>query len=379
MAATSGVIITDHTGADEPIIWVNTAFEEITGYSAGEAVGRNCRFLNEGVDGTAEVKEELRTAIANNDSISVVMPNKRASGEIFWNRLNLSPISGTRDEISHYVGVVNDVSVQVESARELETALAEEEAARAAAEKSSNARDSFVSFVSHELRAPLNAAQTWLDLMEMDPSPEILEKGLLVVRNSVETQTRLIADLGDVARATAGRIVIDPEPFNITEALATVVDQMRPEMEKKAMDFTADLPEEPITIDADEVRILQVVRNLLVNARRYTGKGGRINISMTHLTKEIEIVVADSGKGLETHELSKIFQPYWRADSKVKGLGIGLALARAIIDAHGGRIFATSDGVDQGARFHVRLPKHSLTAQSAAAIHVGESPDDHKR
>ncbi|MEE4185622.1 MAG: HAMP domain-containing sensor histidine kinase [Gammaproteobacteria bacterium] len=253
----------------------------------------------------------------------------------------------------------------------LEKALQREEAARRKADSAANAREVFVSFVAHELRAPLNAALTWLDLMALKPDTETLEKGSRIVRNSIDTQIRLIQDLGDIGQVTSGQLSLETERFDIREALVAVIEELEPVFADKDIELSCDLGlgERLSVADGDPIRLQQVVRNLLVNACRYTPAGGSaaITADVRPNDGQLVITVSDTGKGIKPENLEKVFEPYWRANNTAPGLGIGLALARAIVEAHDGRLSASSDGPDKGATFTVALPVVEPQARTTAS------------
>jgi len=251
----------------------------------------------------------------------------------------------------------------------LEEALSREEEARLQADSAANAREVFVSFVAHELRAPLNAALTWLDLMSMKPDAQTLEKGSEILRNSIDTQIRLIEDLGDIARVTSGKLRVEADRFNIQAAIVAVVNELEPLFVEKGIRLKTSLSDEDRSAYGDVVRLQQVIRNLLMNAHRYTRTGGFVEITaeVRPADNRLIIRVSDTGRGIEAEDLEKVFEPYWRATNTAQGLGIGLALARAIVEAHTGTLSVSSDGTDTGATFTVTLPLSNAEVGASAA------------
>lgn len=267
-----------------------------------------------------------------------------------------------------YLAIVeSELSIRAEK---LEAALGREEQARARAESASNARDTFVSFLGHELRGPLNAATTWLDLMDMNPEPDTLHKGIDVIRTSITTQIRLVADLSDIARVTSGQLNIEPRRFNLPELVASLVDELESLLAEKQHTITLNIADSIRGIDGDPVRLQQVLRNLLVNAHRYTPEGGEISVALSAppQTNTVTISVSDNGQGIEQASLDKVFDPYWRASGTATGLGIGLPIAKAIVEAHDGTLVASSEGRGNGATFTVSLPINNAAIHAEATL-----------
>ncbi len=354
LAATSnGVVITDHRAHDEPIVYVNNAFTAITGWTPEDAIGQNCRFLNEGLDNDPDVMRAIRGALAGDREHVVEFQNRRRDGSRFWNRLSLAPIRGARGRASHYVGVIHDFTEKVEREARLEEALAALEAAN-------EARETFVRLISHELRTPLNAALTWLRLMEVDDSEDTRDTGLATVAQSIESQSRLIDDLVDATRFASVGVKLETERVELAALVEQTVEELRPAAE----------PDRPLLFECedsdaeahvDPLRIQQIVRNLLSNAIKFTPAGGRINVGLETTDGGFALTVSDSGRGLSAEEQEKIFDLFWRADPHAPGLGVGLSIVAALVDAHGGTISVSSDGEGRGTTFRVFLPFDGTT------------------
>lgn len=347
-ATTNGVIITDHREEDEPIIYVNNAFSTITGYTSDEVVGRNCRLLNEEEPNDEQTMEGIRACIRDGRAGTFELLNRRRNGTVFWNRLSLSPIADYGGKVTHFVGVLDDITAYREQDRKVQRALDEARNANAM-------RDTFVRLVGHELRTPLNAALTWVRLMEVDDTPDIREKGISIVAQSIESQSRLIDDLVDVSRFAASGVVLEKEHFDARELIETTVDELRPDIEARHR-VTVNYSDDDYRATLDPLRVRQIIRNLVTNADKYTPSGGTIDVDLHRDDTNLIFTVADSGKGLSEDEIEKIFEPFWRAESSQPGLGVGLAIVANLIEAHKGSINVVSDGPGKGTTFIVRLP-----------------------
>jgi PAS domain S-box-containing protein len=325
-AATNGVVITDHLDPNESIIFVNDAFVEITGFDRDYSTGRNCRFLNKGLDNPPQVMHELRRLIASGDRGSVEIRNRRKDGTTFWNRLSLAPIENHEGTVTHLVGVVDDITAAREQGDRLQHALDE-------ARISNAMRDAFIQVITHELRTPLNAALTWLRLMEIDDSVETRSKGLSVMAQSIESQSRLIDDLVDITRIATEGISLESEPVDARDLIETTIDELRPDIQEK-QELVVQIEPGDYQAELDSVRVQQILRNLLSNASKYTPAGGRINVTLTREEAFLCLSVSDNGKGLSTEEIGHVFDPFWRANSNVVGLGVGLSIVAALVKAH---------------------------------------------
>lgn len=349
----SGVLITDHRAPDEPIVYANRGFTEITGYSINEVRGRNCRFMNQGVDNIDETREAMRQCIKAGNEGVFELRNRRKDGTIFWNRLSIAPVKDLETEVSHFIGIIDDITAEREHEFRLARALDDARAANAA-------RDTFVRLVSHELRTPLNSALTWIRLLDVDDRPETRDKCLSVVARSIDSQSRLIDDLVDVTQFRGEGIALEFENVDVSELVERTIDELRPSIEP---DKTIRVNIDPgdYAAHADPLRIRQVLRNLITNANKYTPEGGRIDVTAGMDGEDIVLTVMDTGKGLSENELEKVFEPFWRAQSSQPGLGVGLSIVADLVNAHKGTIVARSEGHGSGATFIVRLPRAEST------------------
>jgi PAS domain S-box-containing protein len=357
-ATTSAVVITDHAKPDEPIVFINEAFTKITGYTEEDCLGRNCRFLNNRADVSKKTLADIRACLQANTAGTFELENRRKDGGIFWNRLNLSPVRNYEGRVSHYIGVVDDVTARLEQQAKLESALDE-------TRKANQLRETFVRQVSHELRTPLNAALTWIRLMELDKSEETVTRGMSVVANSIASQSRLIEDLVDVSRFASAGVRLESESVDACELIVETVEEMRPAIEPDQSLETIVGPGNYVA-KVDPLRVKQIVRNLLSNANRYTPTGGHITVRLSVTSEDFVLEVADNGKGLSAEEVASLFEPFWRADHDLPGLGVGLSIVSSLVTAHNGTIDVKSAGRNEGSTFTVRLPLDAAPSGRAA-------------
>jgi signal transduction histidine kinase len=222
-------------------------------------------------------------------------------------------------------------------------------------------RDEFLAMLSHELRNPLsplrNASHMLMQGETQDPKI-VWSRG--VIARQLKHMIRLVDDLLDVSRIARGKIVLVSEPVKIADVLAAAVETVQPLLDQKTQRLTVDTTDPALQVLGDSVRLTQIVGNLLHNAAKYTGDGGSVTVSARADGGHVEIVVRDTGIGIPHESMPHIFELFTQIPSERAstsgGLGIGLALVRALVELHGGTIRATSKGDDQGSEFTVRLP-----------------------
>jgi signal transduction histidine kinase len=242
--------------------------------------------------------------------------------------------------------------------------VAERKRAEALLKDAARRKDEFISILGHELRNPLAAMQSGIELLQISPLPiakvpwarELLQRQLRHLK-------RLIDDLLDVSRITTGRVQLKRETLNLKDVIEHSVDAARPLINERKHSLKVELPSEPLWIDGDAVRLTQVFGNLLTNAAKYTGPWGSITLTAAPEAGSpptATIRVKDSGAGIPENMLERIFELFTQAENEdartQSGLGIGLALVRALAELHGGTVHAVSNGPQKGSEFIVKLP-----------------------
>ena len=238
-----------------------------------------------------------------------------------------------------------------QSAKELQRQKERAEAANAA-------KDRFLATLSHELRTPLTPVLMWAS--EAASSPEVppsLRADLEMVARNVQLEARLIDDLLDLTRITHGKLILNPEPTDAHELLAHAVEFVKPEIKARDLKLSLDLRAKHHRLNGDPARLQQVFWNVLRNARKFTAKGGSISVR-SHNEKPGSIVfeIADTGTGIPPEHLESIFDAFLQLELRPEGLGLGLAISKAIVERHGGSIIARSEGLGTGATFTISLP-----------------------
>ncbi|MEW6249682.1 MAG: response regulator [Planctomycetota bacterium] len=254
---------------------------------------------------------------------------------------------------------------------ELHAAHVSAERARAAAEEANRAKDHFLAVLSHELRTPLMPVLATAAMLERDPtlSPDVRES-VEVIRRNVELEARLIDDLLDVTRIARGKLELNRRPIEVCTVMGRAVEVCRPDIEARRLHFGADVVNGPHMVNADPGRLQQVFWNLIKNAVKFTPPGGCVGFRCWRQADQVRVEVSDSGEGIAPDVLPRIFNAFEQGEPltarKFGGLGLGLAISRAIVEMHGGAITAASRGKGQGATFTVTLPVHVVEAPAAA-------------
>ncbi len=261
----------------------------------------------------------------------------------------------------------------VASERRAREAAAREQEARAEAERANQEKDQFLAVLSHELRTPLNAVLGWTQILQTaGPSESTVVRALASIRRNAETQQRLVEDLLDVSRIITGKLPFDKEPFNLRVAVSAAVESIRPAVAAKGLTLATEL-ENTRPVMGDPGRIQQVVGNLLSNAVKFTQSGGHLSVSLRDGDDAAYLEVSDDGVGLSPELLPHIFERFRQADGSMTrahgGLGLGLAIAKYIVDWHGGSIAVESPGLNHGATFRVRLPYGEVVAMPLKSVH----------
>ncbi|MFO0929952.1 MAG: ATP-binding protein [Gemmataceae bacterium] len=238
------------------------------------------------------------------------------------------------------------------------TSLKQAEAALRAADRS---KDDFLAVLAHELRNPLASMKNAIQIMELaNGDPHTLDQARAVIERQLQQLVRHADDLLDVSRISRGKILLCREPVNLRLVLTNAAEAAAALMVSRRHELVVTVPDDPLPVDADPVRLTQVVANLLNNAARYTAPGGRIVLELRRAGDQAEVRVTDNGIGIPAEALPNIFGMFSQVDRSMErvsgGLGIGLALVKAVVELHGGTVEAHSDGAGRGSTFVVRLP-----------------------
>lgn len=255
---------------------------------------------------------------------------------------------------------------------EREAALREAEAARQEAEQSGRIKDQFLATLSHELRTPLNAVLGWASvLVSGQIAADNVPAALASIQRNAQAQKQLVDDLLDTSAIVSGRLRLEPAPIDLADVARSAIDVVRLSIESRGQRLDEHI--ESVRTVGDATRLRQVVWNLLTNAVKFTPEGGAIKIRVEGGDQEARITVGDNGRGIAADFLPHVFDPFRQADSSITrvsgGLGLGLALVRHLVEAHGGRVWVESDGAGLGATFTACLPiRHTVGSNEAGTL-----------
>lgn len=276
----------------------------------------------------------------------------------------------------------NLTAVAIENVRLLER----ESTARASAEESNRLKDEFLATVSHELRTPLTAILGWSRMLEGGAlDKNMADRAVETIKRNAKAQAQIIDDILDVSRIITGNLYLDLQPIELAPVLESAINVVRPTADAKGIQIEVDFEPEPTAVPGDANRLQQVFWNLLSNAVKFTPAGGRVSVELRRVDSEAEIRVTDTGQGISAEFLPFVFDRFRQADSSSTrqhgGLGLGLAIARHLIEIHGGAIEARSSGAGAGAMFTVRLPLVGSVADSenAARSAIDTDPENQER
>ena len=324
----------------------NRAAELMFGYTADEAVGKSI-FLIIPDDRRGEEDFVLGRVRAGLGVDHYETVRRRKDGSLVDISLTVSPIR-INGVVVGASKIARDVTIQRRLQRQ--------------ADEASRMKDEFLAVLSHELRTPLNTVLGYARMLRRDDTHmtgDLRDRALDALERNAEALTRLVSDVLDTSRIVTGKLRLAVDTCPVDEVVNAAVDTVRPAADAK--DVALDLQIEPgLTVFADRDRIQQVVWNLASNAIKFTPGGGRVTVRVRRVPTGIEIAVTDTGIGIVREDLPFVFQRFWQAHTGVSreygGLGIGLALARHLVELHGGTIAVDSAGPGQGATFTVTLP-----------------------
>jgi PAS domain S-box-containing protein len=361
------VIATDERGR---VSFLNPVAEFMTGWGHDEAVGRPLdeifRIINEEHRGTVEspvarvLREGITVGLANHTVLIARDGSERPIDDC------AAPIRDADNRTRGVVLVFHDVSDR----REMERQLRDRAERLAEADRR---KDEFLVMLAHELRNPLAPIRNSLYVLEANSNDaRVVTEMRDIMRRQIEHLVRLVEDLLDVSRITRGVITLRKERVDLAKAVRqSLVDHGR-QAEALGLTLAAAIPDAPVWLEADPTRIKQVIDNLLVNALKFTDRGGTVAIFVAvDPAGEVALSIRDTGIGIDREMLPRVFEAFAQADRTLDrsrgGLGVGLALVRGLVELHGGSVEARSEGPGRGAEFVVRLRSHAAGTEPSAA------------
>jgi PAS domain S-box-containing protein len=275
-----------------------------------------------------------------------------------------------------------DITERKRAEWEREQLLEQEHVLRAEAEKANRVKDEFLATVSHELRTPLNAILGWSAMLSKGTMDEsTTARGIEAIERNAKSQAQLVEDLLDMSRIISGNLRLDIKPIALTSVVKAAMDPVQLAAEAKEIQLQIIIDPGADGVKGDAARLQQVIWNLLSNSIKFTPKGGLVTVKLSQTTSMTQITVTDTGDGINSEFLPFVFDRFKQADGsttrKHTGLGLGLAIARHIVEMHGGTIEAKSEGEGQGATFKVSLPRLAVSSSNTVATDSAEAATPH--
>jgi PAS domain S-box-containing protein len=283
------------------------------------------------------------------------------NGVTVWLEERGQPIFNPDGSLQKLIGISIDIHDRQALEEQRSRLLKQEQAARIEAERANRIKDEFLAVVSHELRSPLNPILGWAKLLQQGKlDSEKAKRALAIIDRNAQLQAQLIDDLLDISRILRGKLSLNVALTDLSPVIAAAMDTLRLAAEAKSIDLQFDPPDRPIPVLGDGGRLQQVIWNLLSNAVKFTPDGGQVTVTLSQHENHAQIQVQDTGKGIHPDFLPYVFEHFRQEDSattrKFGGLGLGLAIARQIVELHGGQISVDSPGEKQGATFTIQIP-----------------------
>ncbi len=349
----------------------NPGAETITGYPAAEMMGRSAESLHTPEDQkSGAFQQELASALRDGHTYCERWKRRR-DGNLIWGSGVLTPLVDNGETIG-FLKIERDATTQreaQEARREIEEErarlLVAERHARQEAETNSAAKDRFLASLSHELRTPLAPMQMAIFALEREKRLSASGREMIkMIGRNLEAEVQLIDELLDVSRIVHGKLEFKPAPMDVHECIHRAVEVCGADIEAKKLRLTVDLGAAQHATVGDTARLRQAFWNLLKNAAKFTPAGGTITVRTSNPgPDEFAVEIADTGIGIDPAVLPKIFSAFEQGNAQITqrygGLGLGLAISQAVVQAHDGTLSAASAGLDRGATFMVRLPLSS--------------------
>lgn len=329
------------------LVRVNPALCELMGYSADEMLALAIRDITHPDERDASARRFGSLVRGDVPQYAIETRYLRKSGEAVWVRVTATVVRAPDGRPVRVCAIIEDITAR----KRAEQALVEE----------GRRKDEFLATLAHELRNPLAPITNALYLLKLSGGDaNVADRARGMMERQLAHMVRLIDDLLDISRVSRGKIELRKSRVSVAAAVESALEVSRPPIEASRHRLSVQLPDETLWLEADPVRLAQVISNLLNNAAKYTPAGGEIVLSARREAGEILIQVTDTGVGIEAEMLPRVFGMFTQLGGAVDraqgGLGIGLALVKMLVEMHGGTVTAESQGPDRGATFTVRLP-----------------------
>ena len=368
-AGSSAIIVTDHTKADEPVAYVNRAFEDLTGYKLAEVIGFHPHFLRTSDREQAGVKA-LESAIRSGRACSAVLRDYRKNNTPIWYQVSISPVFTKDGQLTHFFGTLRDVTTQIE------------------AEQKEEDRETFIAALAHDLKTPLLGAERMFALITAGAFGNVdaeLHKTLVLLSKGNRKALELVRNVLESYRLGQGHELMHFETLDLAALIERTVEEVEATVDSNRLKIQTSISENLPPCVFDRLAISRLLSNLLDNAVKFTPEEGKIWISAEGSDGKIVLKVGDTGIGIPDGDKDLIFRKCKRSkrNSKyVPGCGLGLYICKAIVKAHGGQIsFESQERI--GTIFTVLLPfkcqqLKQLTRETLSRCSLSDSPKSTK-
>ena len=329
-------------------VFVNRRWSERLGVDLSEANGQDWTHVVHPDDMPAVLATRVR-GLAAGEPYQVEFRCRLKDGSYRWMLARVVPVREGPGPARSWFGSAADI-------HDLKTAEEELRRAKEQAEGANRAKDQFLAALSHELRTPLTPVLAASSSLEADPEiSATARRRIAIVRRNAELEARLIDDLLDLTRIARGKLQIELEPVAAADVVRHVLEICRPDAVAKGVALEPAAVDPAATVLADPARLRQIVWNIVKNAIQFTPAGGKVTVGAARADRKVIVEISDTGAGIDPSDLARIFQPFEQAGSRPGGLGLGLAIANALVEAHHGRLTATSPGLGRGSVFRLEL------------------------
>ncbi|NVB85165.1 MAG: PAS domain S-box protein [Kofleriaceae bacterium] len=344
---------------DGIIVTWNGGAEKLYGYTAEEAIGQHASMLMQ--PGHEHELTRFIELIVKGEKVEHVMSRRqRKDGTKITVSVSVSPIFGPTGSLSGVSTIGRDMSPMLRAQEELEARQHKIEALLRETEEGARRREQFLAMLSHELRNPLAAVMHAAELLDLEPTPSIIGRCQSVIRRQAHQMKRLLEDLLDVSRITRGKFELRLERIDLRQALDAALEAVAPLYTERNVTLRSPQLTQQMPVNGDSTRLMQVIGNLLANAANYSPNGSAVELAVSVDAGHAMIRVTDQGVGIEPELQSKIFELFVQSEQRLDrsrgGLGVGLSLAKNIVELHDGTIEVRSDGAGMGSTFIVRIP-----------------------
>jgi PAS domain S-box-containing protein len=340
------------------IVWYNRRWVDYTGRTLEQMWGRKWVPVLD-ADVRPKVMERWDESVTSGQPFDMVIPIHGKDGVARPFLTRVQPVKDHEGRVVWWFGTHTDVSEM----KRVEEALKEAD----------RNKDEFLAILAHELRNPLATLRNALQILRISTDRETHEQARSTMQRQLDQMVRLVDDLLDVSRISTGKLELRKEPVQLRAVVGRAVETSRPLIDSMGHNLQITLPDQPLTVDADQARLAQVVSNLLNNSAKYTERGGHISLIVERRGSDVLVSVKDNGIGIAADQLPGIFGMYSQAQRALEraqgGLGIGLTLVKRLVEMHGGRIEARSEGPGKGSEYIVRLPL--IVEASGPSAHAG--------